>query len=111
MRWLKELKYRFVVWIVAVVEVLLVDPCMWVLNRLPVRKYLCWLLGHRYRGICFKSNNPDVYVEVADTEHGCVFCGRSKPNEHWMNAKDIDFERTKHRTTPPKHCVFPWSLD
>lgn len=77
------------------------------LDRLPrpIRKRLCWLLKHKYKAICFKSDNPDVYVSVADTEEGCVFCGKSSPNTFPMVAEDIDFERTKHRTVPPKHKV------
>ena len=43
-----------------------------VLDKLPksIRKRLCWLFGHRYLGIAFKSksDNPDAYVSVADTE-------------------------------------------
>jgi len=77
------------------------------LDRLPkcVRRKLCWLLKHKYRGISFKSDNPDTYVSVADTEYGCVFCGKSKPNEFPMEAGNIDFMKTKHRTAPPKHNV------
>jgi len=37
-------------------------------KKIPkVRKYFCWLLGHRYAG-------------VADPEVGCVYCGYSKPS-------------------------------
>ena len=82
-----------------------------VLDKLPksIRKRLCWLFGHRYLGIAFKSksDNPDAYVSVADTEHGCVFCGHSKPNDFPMLASDIDFEKTKHRKEPPKHNIIP----
>ena len=77
------------------------------LDRLPkcVRGRLCWLLKHKYRGIWFKSDNPDAYAGIADTEAGCVFCGDSKPNEHFMDPREIDYEKTKHRSTPPKHKV------
>jgi len=77
------------------------------LNRLPkrVRGRLCWLLKHKYRVIWFKSNNPDAQAGVADTEHGCVFCGASKANEHFMDPREIDYQKTKHRSAPPRHRV------
>ena len=71
-----------------------------------IRGHLCWLLDHRYRAIWFK---PSVYggqVGVADTEAGCVFCGHTEPNTFFMNANDIDWEQTKHRTEPPEHKVY-----
>ncbi len=78
------------------------------LDHLPIyiRKRLCRVLGHKYRIIWFKSDSPDAQAGFADTEAGCVFCKTSSPNEYPMNANDIDFEATKHRTTPPLHNVY-----
>lgn len=98
-----KIKLRY--WILAVVTVFLVDPCVWVLNHLPIRKKLCWLMRHKYRVIWFKSDRPDAQAGIADTEAGCVFCGHSEPNNHPMSAENIDFKATKHRITPPEHNV------
>jgi len=75
---------------------------------MKLRKHLCWMLGHRYRAIWFKPSLPQFpkdQVGIADTEAGCVFCGYTKPNSFPMQVDHIDWENTKHRTTPPKHNV------
>ena len=74
-----------------------------------IRRYFCWLLGHRYKVIWFKnpySHIVESQAGVADTEAGCVYCGITKPNEFPIQVSEIDWEATKHRTEPPKYnCI------
>jgi len=74
-----------------------------------MRKYFCWLLGHKYQVIWFKNPYAHIFegqAGVADTEAGCVYCGQTKPNSFMMNINDIDWKATKHRTEPPKHKTY-----
>ena len=74
-----------------------------------MRKYFCWLLGHKYRVIWFKNPYSHIFegqAGVADTETGCIFCGQTKPNSFMMNTNDIDWKATKHRTEPPEHNIY-----
>ena len=77
---------------------------------MKLRKHLCRVLGHRYRAIWFKP--PYLHLGmggqagVADTEAGCVYCGTSSPNTHFMNVADIDWTMTKHRKNPPRNGTY-----
>ena len=80
------------------------------LNKLPrgLRGKLCWLLGHQFRVIWFKSDNQNAQAGIADTEAGCIYCGKSKPNEYPLVETKIDYLATKHRKSAPKHNVLPF---
>ena len=82
---------------------------------MKIRKYFCWLLGHRYKAIWFKPAYPrisDAYAGVADTEAGCVYCGQTSPNEFFMNILEIDWEKTTHRQSPPIHRTYnPYEIE
>jgi len=67
------------------------------------------MFGHRYMPIWFKPPIPnfsDAQAGIADTEHGCVYCGHSEPNSFPLDASDIDWEATTHRTTLPEHKAY-----
>jgi hypothetical protein len=73
----------------------------------PMRKKLCWLLGHKYKVIWFKSKT--CYHEqsgIADTENGCIFCGHAENNKYPIAINEIDYKATRHRSEPPKYNVF-----
>jgi len=75
---------------------------------MKIRKHFCQLLGHRYRAIWFKNPYPGLIegqAGVPDTEFGCVYCGHTEPNAFYIQAKNIDWKATKHRTQPPLHRV------
>jgi len=77
---------------------------------MKIRKYFCWLFGHRYPAIWFKptliAGKEIGYTGVADTEAGCTFCGYAEPNSFPINADHIDWSRTKHRHAPPENNVY-----
>ena len=73
---------------------------------MKIRKYFCWLLGHKYQGIWFKKNKWGDQAGIADTETGCVYCGHTKPNWFPIDANKIDWEATKHRSELPKSNVY-----
>lgn len=76
---------------------------------MKIRGYLCWLLGHRYKAIWFKSHRadaPECQVGIADTEAGCVYCSYVSSNEFPMNVNDIDWKATSHRKSPPEHNTY-----
>ena len=67
-------------------------------DKLPFRRKLCWLFGHRYKGVWLKDSGYLNKIEgegviVADTErHGCVFCGHTKKMKWHVDS--IDWERS-----------------
>ncbi len=76
------------------------------------RKHFCWLVGHRYPVIWFKSEytfqEAGDQTGIADTEAGCTYCDHTEPNWYPMKPENIDWERTTHRTEPPRFNVYPW---
>jgi len=67
--------------------------CEALIKRIPYRNKLCWLFGHLYPGVYLKKEFAGLeYPEmiVADTESGCVYCGKQTKNcwsEHELDRK------------------------
>lgn len=55
------------------------DIYEWIIRRVPFRRKLCWMFGHRYKGKRIDDGeNPDVEAWVADTDKGCIYCGHKQ---------------------------------
>lgn len=78
---------------------ILKDCFNWIIKHLPGRKHLCFIFGHRYKGVWLKDTiNLDASigegVMVADTEkHGCIYCGHKHKNK-WPENQ-IDWGRSE----------------
>lgn len=78
---------------------ILKDIYLWIVKHLPYRKHLCWIFGHRYKGVWlidddgYLDKSAGEGVMVADTERkGCIYCGHKHKNKWGENQ--IDWKRS-----------------
>ena len=79
----------------------LIRECVVFTNAyIPNRQKWCSLFGHRYPRLVFTEDVLDAQFGIPDTEAGCKYCKKSKPNPVLFRWEDIDYNLTTHRKLP-----------